>query len=89
MKRFNSVKVLQKLEYPKGGKAHMDIPLCRMKTLQVVRPALQNDILKLQSDFVHGYRTGAAVFYVSLSDEQGREMDVTAKDRDQWDEHWK
>jgi hypothetical protein len=89
MKRFNSVKVLQKLEYPKGGKAHMDIPLCRMKTLQVVRPALQNDILKLQSDFVHGYRAGAAVFYVSLSDEQGREMDVTAEDRDQWDEHWR
>jgi hypothetical protein len=46
-KRLNSVKVLQRLEYPRGGKAHMDIPLCRMRSLQVVRPALQNDILKL------------------------------------------
>jgi hypothetical protein len=39
-KRFNSVKVLQRLEYPRGEKAHMDIPLCRMRSLQVVRPAL-------------------------------------------------
>lgn len=27
-KGFNLVKVLQKLEYPRGRKAHMDIPLC-------------------------------------------------------------
>jgi hypothetical protein len=47
LKRFNSVEVLLRLEYPKGRKAHMDIPLCRMKSLQVIQPALQNDILKL------------------------------------------
>jgi hypothetical protein len=63
----------------------MDIPLCRMRSLQVVRPVLQNDILKLHADFVHGYRAGAAVFYVSLTDEQGRGIEVTAKDRENWD----
>jgi hypothetical protein len=88
VKRFNSVDVLRRLEYPKGGKAHMDIPLCRMKSLQVVRPALQNDIMKLQTDFVHGYRAGAAVFYVSLTDEHGKGSEVTAVERAQWDQHW-
>jgi hypothetical protein len=47
MKRFNSVEVLKRLEYPKGGKAQIDVPLCRMKSLQVVQPVLINDILKL------------------------------------------
>jgi hypothetical protein len=37
---------------------------------------------------VHGYRAGAAMFYVSLADEHGREMEVTVDDRYQWDEHW-
>jgi hypothetical protein len=87
-KRFNLVKVLQGLEYPRGGKAHMDIPLCRMRSLQVMRLALQNDILKLQAHFVHGYRVGTVVFYVSLTDERGRGMEVRAKDRENWDKHW-
>jgi hypothetical protein len=88
MKRFNSVEVLKRLEYPKGGKAHIDVPLCRMKSLQVVRPALINDILKLQGDFVHGYREGAAAFYISLTDEHGKSSQVTDLDRAKWDRHW-
>jgi hypothetical protein len=80
--------VLLRLEYPKGGKAQMDIPLYRMKSLQVVRPALQNDILKLQADFVHGYRASVAMFYVSLTDEHGNGSEVAARERALWDQHW-
>ena len=36
VKRFNLVKVLLRLEYPKGCKAQMDILLYRMKSVQVV-----------------------------------------------------
>jgi hypothetical protein len=86
--RFNSIEVLKELEFPKGGKARIDVPLCRMKSLQVVRPALINDILKLQADFVHGYWDGAAVFYISLKDEHGNGSFVTDTERQMWDPHW-
>jgi hypothetical protein len=86
-KRFNLVEVLRNLEIPSGGKAHMDIPLCRMASLQVVRPALINDIQKLQVDFVHGYRVGAVVFYVLLTNMRGEGSMVSDVDRASWDEH--
>jgi hypothetical protein len=35
-KRVNSVDILRRLEYLDGGRAEMDIPLCRMISLQVV-----------------------------------------------------
>ena len=52
------MQILKELEYAPGGKALLNIPLIRMIFLQVVRPALANDIAKLQADFVHGYRAG-------------------------------
>jgi hypothetical protein len=88
-KRVNSVQILKNLECFSGGKSQIDIPLCRMISLQIVRPALENDIMKLQADFIHGYRVGAAVFYVSLTDEHGQEQDVTATDRLEWNDHWR
>jgi hypothetical protein len=87
LKRFNLADVLWKLELLPGGRAHMDIPLYRMAFLQVVRPALINDIQKLHADFVHGYRVGATVFYVSLTDERGESRMVIVDDRATWDEH--
>jgi hypothetical protein len=86
--RFNSIEVLKKLEFPKVGKAHIDVPLYIIKSLQVIRPALTNDILKLQADFVHGYRDGAVVFYISLTDEHGNGSFVIDIDRQMWDPHW-
>jgi hypothetical protein len=59
-----------------------------MKSLQVIQLVLQNDILKLQADFVHGYQVRAAIFYVSLTDEHGRKFDIIANDRAQWNQHW-
>jgi hypothetical protein len=47
LKRFNLVDVLRKLELSPGRRAHMDIPLRRMASLQVVRLALIDDIQKL------------------------------------------
>ena len=66
----------------------MDIPLCRMIGLQVVRPALVVDIEKLKVDFVHGYRPGAAMFYVSITNFVGSEQEVLSEDSALWDWHW-
>ena len=63
--RVNFVQILQKAQAIHGGLSQIDIPLCRMISLQIVRPALAVDIEKMKADFIHGYRPGAAVFYVS------------------------
>ena len=53
--RVNSVEIIQKSEMiPK--KSMMDIPLCKMVSLQVVRLALQIDIDKIKAHFIHGYQ---------------------------------
>ena len=65
----------------------MDIPLCQMIGLQVVRPALAVDIEKLKADFVHGYRLGVAVFYVSITNFVASELEVLSEDRALWDRH--
>ena len=67
----------------------MEIPLCRMIGLQVVRPALAIDIEKMKADFIHMYRPGAAVFYVSTTNIQGNLRDVTDDDCLSWNCHWR
>ena len=81
------MQILKELEFALGGKALLNIPLVRMIFLQVVRPTLASDIAKLQADFVHGYRAGAAVFYVSTCNVEGLSANVKDKDRLGWDEH--
>ena len=50
----NSVQILQKAQAIQGGLSQIDIPLCRMISLQVVCPALAVDIEKMKADFIHG-----------------------------------
>ena len=84
-RKVNSQQVIRDLMVP-GGR--LRIPLCRMISMPVVRPALSPDIKKLQNDFVHGYREGAQVFYVSLTNNMGKESEVTPELRQSWSEHW-
>ena len=88
MLRVNSVQILQRSQAFQGEFSQIEIPLCRMITLHVVRPALAKDIEKMKADFVHGYRPGAAVFYVSTTNFGGEERFVTNVDRLSWDVHW-
>ena len=87
--RVNSIQILKRLELIPNGKAQMHIPLCRMRKLQVVRPALENDVAKMQAEFSHGYRDGASVFYVSTTNFQGQEKVVTEAERAKWSAHWR
>jgi hypothetical protein len=50
--------------HPKA-KAWMNIPLCCMISMLVVRPALKIDVLKMEHVFQMGYQEGDKVFYVS------------------------
>ena len=86
--RVNSVQILQRSQAFQGEYSQIEIPLCRMITLQVIRPALAKDIEKMKADFVHGYRPRVVVFYVSTTDFGGEEQLVTDADRLSWDMHW-
>jgi hypothetical protein len=48
----------------------MEIPLCHMISMQIARPTLTNDILKLQRDFYFGYHPQAKAFCISLREEK-------------------
>ena len=86
---MNFVEILQNCQILQGGKAQIDVPFCMMINLQVVRPALAMDIEKMKADFIHGYRPGAAVFYVSTTNIQGTERSVSDEDRMSWNAHWR
>jgi hypothetical protein len=55
-----------------------------MVSMPVARPTLACDLTKLKQEFVHGYRDGTTVFYVSLSNEQGNVQEVTKEDKAKW-----
>jgi hypothetical protein len=50
--------------------------------MPLVRPTVVLGLTLLKDDFVHSYRDGAAVFYVSTTNEQGLVDSVTSKDFD-------
>ena len=75
--RVNSVQLLNTMLAFCNGKAEMNISLVQMLSLQVVRPALAIDIKKMKTDFIHGYKPGAAVFYMSTTNFTNTERLVT------------
>jgi len=64
----HKVKIIKLLErhkiHPKA-KAWMNIPLCCMISMLVVKPALKINVLKMEQMFQMGYWNGDKVFYVS------------------------
>jgi hypothetical protein len=43
----------------------MNIPLCQLLFMLIVRPTLNIDVLKMEQCFFMGYREGEKTFYVS------------------------
>ena len=65
----------------------IDIPLCRMVVMTVVRQPLEIDIQKLRLEFTMEYKHGGLVFYVALrnfSMEEGFVMEM----RRGWSKQW-
>ena len=53
-----------------------------------MRSTLTTDIKRLETEFTHGYRPSAPVFYVSTCNEKGEERSVTDEDKSSWGPHW-
>ena len=79
--KLNSVATILRLRVQPLSSSRFNIPLCRMLAMLMVRPTLSSDLGKLEQKFVHGYRDGASVFYVSLTDEKGRTHEVCEADK--------
>lgn len=87
--KLNSVATLSSLRMKPSSVSRFFIPLCRMVAMPMVRPTLQSDLIKLEQEFTHGYREGAAVFYVSMTNEDGKTQEVTEADKAGWGPIWR
>ena len=87
--KINTVDILEALKILPKEKSRLNIPLCRMISRPIVRPALQTDVNKLEVDFVHGYRNWEKVFHVSITDEDGNCAFVTPDVSQSWSDNWK
>jgi hypothetical protein len=86
--KLNAVATIANLRFQPVHISRHHIPLCRMVVMPMVRPTLSCDLTKLEEEFVHGYRDGAAVFYVSLTNEQGDIQEVSEEDKVIWGPLW-
>ncbi len=67
----------------------LQIPLCRLVPMPMVRPTLSSDLVKLEQEFVNGYRDGAVVFYVTTTNEAGESSKFSEQEMDGWRSLWK
>ena len=84
----NSTSVINNLKMQPSSKFRIHIPLCRLVSMPLVRPTMRSDVKRLEAEFVHGYRDGDRVFYVSLTNDTGDYKVVTPGDEEGWGPHW-
>ena len=54
-----------------------------------MRPILSLDMASLKNEFVHGYHDGAAMFYLSITNEGGQIEKVMDEDLASWGPYWR
>ena len=86
--KANSIQCVEAMRILPKEASKFDIPLCRMIYMPLVRPTLAEDIKRLEAEFIHGYRLGASVFYVSTTNENGEEKLVKDVDTSNWGLYW-
>ena len=86
--KVNSVATITRLRFQPNSSSRFTIPLCRLMAMLMVRPTLASDLAKLEQEFVHGYREGASVFYVTTTNEDGKTHEVMESDKASWGLIW-
>jgi len=87
--KVDSVKTIASLRMKPEHLFRLQIPLCRMVSMPMVRSTLGCDLQKLEQEFTTGYREGAAVFYVTTTNEAGESSTFTEEEMEAWDPFWK
>lgn len=78
--KIDCIAVINRLCNIPIAKSRMNIPLCRLICCPLVRPIIEQDVQKLENEFVKGYRDGDRVMYVSLYDMKDDASIVTEQD---------
>jgi hypothetical protein len=73
LQKANSIQCIEGMRILPKVESCFDIPLCQMVYMPLVHPTLAHDIKRLEVEFTHGYRPGAPMFYVSITNEHGEE----------------
>ncbi len=79
--KLNLVATITSLRFQPISSLRCNISLCKMMTMPMVRPTLASDLAKLEEDFVHRYREGASVFYVTTTNKDGKTHEVIETDK--------
>ncbi len=66
----------------------MNIPLCKLIAMPIVRLALKIDLLKMEQDFWMGYRNREKMFFVPPTNWQGEEISISYVEAS-WGPLWK
>ena len=56
--------------------------------MPIVRPTLSSDLIALENQFSTGYEEGAQVFYVSISDEELKQVMFSDQEKEEWGPLW-
>jgi hypothetical protein len=83
--KVNSIATIKTLHLKPSLLSHMPVSLCRVVVVPIVIPTRSLDLALLKSDFVHGYQEGAAVFYLSTTNDGGQINKVTDENLKSWD----
>ena len=89
IQKEDSIDILSDLCMKPEELFRLHIPLYRLVTMPMVRPTLACDITKPEQEFAGGYRDGAAVFYVSTTNEEGQSEEFSDKEMSKWDPMWR
>jgi len=82
--KVDSVATISSLRMKPDHLFCLQIPLCRMVAMPMVRPTLLCDLDLFEHEFMNGYRDGAAVFYVTTTNEAGESSQFTEEEIEEW-----
>ena len=80
IQKGDSIDILSELRMKPKDLFRLHIPLCRLVAMPMVRPTLACDITKLEQEFAGRYRDGAAVFYISTTNEEGQSEEFSEEE---------
>ena len=86
--KCDSNSVINRLRIVPEAKSRFSIPLCRLRTLPLVRPINEVDVQRLENEFVTSYRDGDRVLYVAIYNDKAETLDVTSNISDSWSGLW-
>jgi len=69
LQKGDAVETISTLQMKPDELFRLQIPLCRLVAMPMIRPTLSCDIKKLEQEFAGGDRDGTAIFYVSTTNE--------------------